>query len=309
MGASQETPPIFAAISPANIGRLTETLQARCGFITEAAWSPDGQTLAVAHGGGVWLWQGGFGGDPSVKLEHGAPVKGIAFSPDSKVIATASSDTNVQLWIVSAGKAFYNAKGHTDSVNSVAISPNGRLLASGGGDQRVRLVDMMDSRGSTFLSGHEQEITKVAFALGNTTLASASWDKTIRLWDTSLHEARAILPHEDWVRDIAVSADGKLIGAACKDGRIYLWDAEYAQLIRSFEAHAGGADTVAFSPNNDLIATGGRDNAFALWSLEGEKFAAHTAHDKPVLAIAFNPLGTMLLTGSGDNALKLWMIK
>ncbi|MBW7947660.1 MAG: PD40 domain-containing protein, partial [Sphingomonadaceae bacterium] len=129
-------------ISAANAARLTPIAQASCGFITEIAWSPDGGTLAVAHGGGVHLWEGGFGGAPTRTLTgHRAPVKGVAFSPDSRMIATASSDATVRLWDAATGQPLGVLGSHSDAVNAVAFSPDGSLLASGGADRRVLLTN------------------------------------------------------------------------------------------------------------------------------------------------------------------------
>ncbi len=74
-----------------------------------------------------------------------ATVSCVAWSPDSKLLASGSLDKMVHLWDGSTYQQLATLQGHTDSVNCVAWSANGKLLASGSEDETVRLWD-----GSTY---------------------------------------------------------------------------------------------------------------------------------------------------------------
>jgi WD40 repeat protein len=116
---------------------------------------------------------------------HSGPVWGVAFSPDGKLLATASADKTVRLWEVETrqplGQPLY---GHADRVDGVAFSPNGKLLATASNDKTVRLWDVATGKPhGKPLTGHTDWVIAVAFSPDGKLLASSSADKTVRLWD------------------------------------------------------------------------------------------------------------------------------
>ncbi len=63
----------------------------------------------------------------------------VAFSPDSRRLATSSEDQTVRLWDAETGQEVLTLHGHTDIVPSVAFSPDGNRLVSAGADGTVQI--------------------------------------------------------------------------------------------------------------------------------------------------------------------------
>jgi WD40 repeat protein len=101
---------------------------------------------------------------------HTGWVWSVAFSPDSKTLASGSWDETIKLWEVATGKEQATLKGHVGRVLSVAFSPDGKTLASGSGDSTIKLWDMVTGKNTATLKGHTNAVYSVAFSPDGKTL-------------------------------------------------------------------------------------------------------------------------------------------
>lgn len=115
--------------------------------VSHIAFAPDGQYCAVCHPtGAICMWylkDRRFTRQPTYrwKANHEA-VYSVEFSPNSKLLASASGDQTAKLWDVRTQQVVAVCEGSTGAVFDVAFSPDGRLLATAGEDWLVHLWDL-----------------------------------------------------------------------------------------------------------------------------------------------------------------------
>ncbi len=231
---------------------------------------------------------------------HTATINHVAFSPDGKFLASASSDHTIQIWEIRSGKIVLKIDA-SESVYAVAFSPDGKLIA-GGTSEKVKLWDaktgkqLKNSEEDSF--GNLYVATSIAFSSDGKLLAAGSGGEgsEVVVWDIETGEesyrlAKAKSP-------IAFNKSGTRLATASGDDLIKIWDVESGDKIRTIEG-AGVVVALAFNPNGRTIASiGGDEGSYEIksWSVaDGKQQEDFSPEIKPHGGFAFAPDGQSII--------------
>jgi WD40 repeat protein len=80
------------------------------------------------------------------------------------------------------------------------------------------------------------------------------------------------------------------------DKTAQLWDAEGGAPIGPAMYHRGWVWSVAFSPTDSVLVTGGDDRISRLWTTSGSQIGKPMSHPQSVSSVGFSPHGMLILT-------------
>lgn len=212
-------------------------------------------------------------------------IPGIAFcaelSEDQSHLYFGSSDFRVYRIDLTAEKTEVRPFGeaaHGSYVTGMARA--GRYLVTGSYDCALIWWRLDDGhRERTVSDAHALWIRDVAASPDGRSVASVADDMVCHVWDAETGQRRFTLkghaaqtPHHypSMLYAVNYSPDGRLLATADRVGHVVVWDAQTGEQLGAVDApkmytwdprarrHSiGGARSVAFSPDNRLLAVGG----------------------------------------------------
>ncbi len=159
-------------------------LAGHASWVTAAAFSHDGLSLASGSYQEAWIWNPETGARTMQLSGQLAFPGSMAFSPDDQLLAVGggAGDPVVRVYQAASGRGLFALAGHSDMVAALAFHPSAPILASGSKDGTVRLWDLETGVELATLTGHTLWVNTLAFSRDGRTLVSGSVDGTVRIW-------------------------------------------------------------------------------------------------------------------------------
>jgi WD40 repeat protein len=251
--------------------------------------------------------------EPSLVLPvgHTDNVYSAVFSPDGKLVLTASRDNTARIYEVSSGKELQVLSGHTDYVYSAVFSPDGKLALTASLDNTARIYEVSSGKELQVLSGHTESLNSAVFSPDGKLALTASLNNTARIYEVNTgKELQVLRGHTDGVSSAVFSPDGKLALTASRDTTARIYEVSSGKELQVLSGHTDGVYSAVFSPDGKLALTASLDDSTArIYEVStGKELQVLSGHTSSVNSAVFSPDGKLALTASDDHTARIYEV-
>lgn len=187
---------------------------------------------------------------------------------------------------------------------------NGRIAATEFPTTTFTVRDLFGSLEGTSGSAHDGLMITLQFSPDGDRLISSGFEGYTWFWHIDeepwrKHRIRySILPHFL----ASFSPSGSYVALADWDDEIQIFRVgDELSLEATTDEHPEDISSLAFSPTEDLIASGSDDGYIRLWNLDGSAQGEPLkAQEEPIYDLVFSPSGDLLASGGRDGKVRLW---
>lgn len=262
--------------------------------------------------------------EPQLRLEtegHTARVRGIAVTPDGKLLITGSADKTARLWSLPTGQLVRVIRppigtGVFGQVDAVAIAPDGKTIALAGDDAHCefdatlcQFVDLYNSSDGTLrkrLGPFRAIVYELAFSPDGNRLAAVAGKQGLFIWENPLGEQPQLATASDAAYSVAFNSTGTHLATGAADGVVTLYGSDLSQRIRRSQGRDGATfSKLAFSPDGSTLAVGyesiSKIDLYRVADLLRIHEVDTSFSDRDLTSVAFSTDGLYLYAGGNYN--------
>jgi len=268
--------------------------------LLSVACSPNGKFLAAATVGAeqpaphLRIWERETGKLIAELHGHSANIWKVLFSPDSRLLASASSDQSVRLWEAGSGRLVTVLRGHGDEVWSLAFTPDGKLLSV---DKQgaILLWDLPQPRGPDLNSQIAVIVGPRVFSPSGQTMAVGIGRQRIALVELKTEQPRRIIDNADCA--VGFEEEGRVLVTLSSNGLSRLQLAENQNSApRQLAPPLKNFDVLTISADRRFLAAENEPGQLCIWDLKEAHLVAKTtmSEGRRVTFLKFSPDGQQL---------------
>ncbi len=247
-------------------------------------------------------------------LESGRhSVSALAFSPNGRALAGATTDGTVYLWDMANGERLYRCGasfgpwgiGHRGQVTGMVFSPDGQRLITG--DEKGQLIEwnLAQHRQRHRLPLTPWRVSAMLLTADGKTLVVGSGDGRIYLCRLDQdYRSTVLIHHQDCITALALGPRGETLVSASSDRTIRFWSLPTGYLSHTVTTSTNLITALAGHPEDDRVVSGDQSGQVQLWSPEilGDQLRQFTS---PVTTLALSPDGQWLGIGLGNGQISV----
>lgn len=292
------------------------------------SFSPDSNLLATAGfpapgSPSVLLWSPWTSRLEGRLFAHPEGSTTAAFSPDGAVLCLGGNEGAVSFWNLMGGKEERRFSPSVSSTSAAAIAElwygsDGKRLLTGTrrGEISIWRTETLERTSTTAAPEDKSDLQAVAWSPdGSRVAVSAATPELFHPGMLEIRNARTlqvelrIAAHDNDIRAIEFSPDGRFLATASHDRTAKLWSVEDWSDPVVLRGHQDFVLSLAFSPDGSRLITGCEDGSCKIWDIgaqEVREMLTLQTHAGKVTDIAFSPDGQFLATAGTQATVRLW---
>ncbi|KAG6889641.1 hypothetical protein C0995_015756 [Termitomyces sp. Mi166 len=165
---------------------------------------------------------------------------------------------------------------------------------------------------------HASVVCCVKFSPDGRYLATGT-NRTVQVYDVKTGVKIRVLQvdgkdHDNYIRSVCFSRDGKLLATGADDKQIRIWDITTKYIHHIFIGHEGKVHSVEFSRDGHFIVSGSEDKTVRIWNMHDKSSKVYSNNDTlsqnddvaEVASVAISPNGQFVASGSVDAGVRIW---
>ena len=279
--------------------------------LVRAAWSPDGETIALAGWGVVML------ADPELRIRahletiRGFPAYHAGFTPDGRALVAAVQATDHQpdrqrdnvvlVWDTATGAVLHRWPAPDPWINSVAVDD--RVVAVAGTRGGVAVWDLATGTERLRTAPGPRGATHVALAGGGRWMVLGSRDGTLEWRDlASMAVVRRVPSPHGRLASLHPTHGGRIV-VGWEDGTVSAYDGPDAP---RWSIDAGGAWPLVAGAGDRFATQTAGDTSWRMWSTEdGRGRGVLVGGPRGINELSWGP-GDARVTMAGDDTFQVW---
>lgn len=296
---------------PASVLKQTPLYTAKASSISALGAAPWSPLIAVGGQRQVALYHSVTGQLMGIlPFPEGEP-QSITFSRDGKLILIGGGRHSVDGYAVlcdlATGNRIAKVGDELDIVMAADISDDNRLIALAGPQKMVRVYDTLTGERKWEQKKHTDWIYAVRFSPDGLLLATADRAAGLVIWESATGKMYADLQgHKNEIRSLAWRPDSGAVVSASLDGTLKMWDMNESKLLKSWDAHPGGAAAIAIANDGVMVSTG-KDRKVKVWDAAGNAAGEMPALEEAGQEVAITVDSQHVVSGDWLGNVRVWL--